>query len=122
MVGPPHRARSGPAMWSRPDRRARASRRSCRPDAWGLSRPWPARPASRFVAPGRSDLDHAVEAGIFGKFLHQGQICIAINQLIVDDQVYDSFDDRFVERVKGFKVGDTNDAPTVIGPIIKEPK
>jgi aldehyde dehydrogenase (NAD+) len=73
-----------------------------------------------FVVLDDADLDHAVEAGVFGKFLHQGQICIAINRLIVDDEVYDGFVDRFVERVKGLKVGDPNDTATVIGPIINE--
>jgi aldehyde dehydrogenase (NAD+) len=58
-----------------------------------------------FVVLDDADLDHAVEAAAFGKFLHQGQICIAINRIILDEHVYDAFLDRFVARVKALKVG-----------------
>ena len=73
-----------------------------------------------FVVLDDADLDHAVEAAAFGKFLHQGQICIAINRIIVDEHVYDAFLDRFVARVKALKVGNPDDADTVIGPIIND--
>jgi aldehyde dehydrogenase (NAD+) len=58
-----------------------------------------------FVVLDDADLDHAVEAAAFGKFLHQGHICIAINRIILDEHVYDAFLDRFVTRVKALKVG-----------------
>src|SRR4029453_1017648 len=73
-----------------------------------------------FVVLDDADLDHAVEAAAFGKFLHQGQICIAINRIILDEHVYDAFLDRFVARVKALKVGNPDDADTVIGPIIND--
>ena len=37
-----------------------------------------------FVVLADADLEQAVEAAVFGKFLHQGQICIAINRIIVE--------------------------------------
>ena len=52
-----------------------------------------------------ADLDLAVNTAIFGKFLHQGQICMSINRLIVDAKVHDEFVDRFTDRVRGLKVG-----------------
>ena len=67
-----------------------------------------------------ADLDLAVNACVFGKFLHQGQICMAINRLIVDDAVYDEFVRRFTERVRRLKVGDPRDSDTVIGPVINQ--
>jgi aldehyde dehydrogenase (NAD+) len=73
-----------------------------------------------FVVLDDADLDYAVEAAAFGKFLHQGQICIAINRIILDEHVYDAFLDRFVARVKALKVGNPDDADTVIGPIIND--
>ena len=62
-----------------------------------------------FVVLADADLDNAVKAAVFGKFLHQGQICIAINRIIVEDAIYDEFVERFVEHVKTIKVGDPND-------------
>jgi acyl-CoA reductase-like NAD-dependent aldehyde dehydrogenase len=49
------------------------------------------------------DLDLAVRGAVFGKFLHQGQICMAINRLIVDSSIYDDFVDRFKARVRSWK-------------------
>lgn len=71
-----------------------------------------------FVVLADADLDQAVEAAVFGKFLHQGQICIAINRLIVEEPVYQTFVDRFTERVARLKAGDPRDGDTMIGPII----
>jgi aldehyde dehydrogenase (NAD+) len=67
-----------------------------------------------------ADLELAVKTAVFGKFLHQGQICMAINRLIVDATVYDEFVDRFTERVRTLKVGNPADDDTAIGPIINE--
>jgi len=75
---------------------------------------------SPFVVLDDADLDWAAEAAIFGKFLHQGQICMITNRFIVDDAVYDDFTARFVERVRGLKVGDPDKPDTMIGPIINE--
>uniref|UniRef100_UPI0038993130 aldehyde dehydrogenase family protein n=1 Tax=Marinobacter gelidimuriae TaxID=2739064 RepID=UPI0038993130 len=30
-----------------------------------------------------ADVEQAVKAAIFGKFLHQGQICMAINRMLI---------------------------------------
>lgn len=65
-----------------------------------------------------ADLEAAVEVALFGKFLHQGQICIAVNRLIVDDHVHDRFLKLFVERVRSLKIGDPNEPDTCIEPII----
>lgn len=45
---------------------------------------------SPFVVLGDADLEQAVNAAVFGKFLHQGQICMAINRIIVEDSLYDA--------------------------------
>ena len=73
---------------------------------------------SPFVVLDDADLEQAVNAAVFGKFLHQGQICMAINRIIVDERLYDAFAQRFVARVKQLKVGDPQSLDTVIGPVI----
>jgi aldehyde dehydrogenase (NAD+) len=67
-----------------------------------------------------ADLEAAVDGAIFGKFLHQGQICMAVNRIVVDDRVHDEFVDRFVERARALPVGDPKDEGTRIGPIIND--
>ncbi len=71
-----------------------------------------------FIVLRDADLDRAVDAAVAGKFMHQGQICLAINRILVDAQRYDEFLNRFVERVAALRVGDPADPATAIGPII----
>ena len=67
-----------------------------------------------------ADLDLAVDTAVFGKFLHQGQICMSTNRIIIDAKVHGEFVDRFVARVRGLKVGNPADNDTVIGPVINQ--
>jgi aldehyde dehydrogenase (NAD+) len=73
---------------------------------------------SPFVVLDDADLDQAVAAAIFGKFLHQGQICMAINRIIVDASLYDAFVDRFVQAAGVIACGDPDLPTTLVGPII----
>ncbi len=75
---------------------------------------------SPFVVLDDADIDQAVKAAVFGKFLHQGQICMAINRIIVDHGRYDEFVEKFLKHVKGLKVGDPASINTAIGPIINQ--
>jgi aldehyde dehydrogenase (NAD+) len=67
-----------------------------------------------------ADLERAVDAALAGKFLHQGQSCLAINRIFVADRRHDEFRDRFVERVRALKVGNPAEVDTAIGPIINQ--
>ncbi len=73
---------------------------------------------SPFVVLDDADLDQAVPIAVFSRFLHQGQICMSTNRLIVDAAIYDEFTERFTEHVKKLRSGDPKDPQTVIGPII----
>jgi len=73
---------------------------------------------SPFIVFDDADMDRALRAAIAGKFLHQGQICLAINRILVEGRRYDEFLTRFVERARDLKVGDPDDHDTAIGPII----
>jgi aldehyde dehydrogenase (NAD+) len=75
---------------------------------------------SPFVVLADADVDHAVDAAIFGKFIHQGQICMIINRIIVHESKYNEFVEKFVERTKSLPYGDPRDPRTVIGPLINE--
>ena len=65
-----------------------------------------------------ADLDYAVEASVWGKFMHQGQICMIANRIIVEAPIYDRFVEAYVERVKKLPVGERDNPECFIGPII----
>lgn len=67
-----------------------------------------------------ADLEQAVNAAIVGRFLHQGQLCVSTNRIIVEGPIYNAFADRFSARVKALKCGNPDDADTVIGPVISK--
>lgn len=67
-----------------------------------------------------ADVDKAVDATIFGKYFHQGQICMMINRIIVHEDVYDEFVEKFVARSKDVKYGDPRDPEVVVGPLIDD--
>lgn len=73
---------------------------------------------SPFVVLADADLDVAVPAAVAGKFLHQGQICMAINRIIVEAPIAESFTSRFVDHVKQVPYGDPNNPQTRVGPVI----
>ena len=67
-----------------------------------------------------ADLDLAVELTVMGRFLHQGQICMSTNRVIVDQSIHDAYVEKLLEAVAKIPVGDPNLADTVIGPIINQ--
>ncbi|OLN21239.1 aldehyde dehydrogenase [Domibacillus antri] len=75
---------------------------------------------SPFVVLSDADVDQAVNAAIFGKYIHQGQICMIINRIIVHKDQHDAFVEKFVERTKGLAAGNPQDPNTVIGPLVNE--
>ncbi len=67
-----------------------------------------------------AELERATQAANFGAFMHQGQICMSIERLIVSDKIYDKFVDKFLPRVKKLTVGPTSDKSNVLGPVIND--
>lgn len=65
-----------------------------------------------------ADLDLAVNLTVMGRFLHQGQICMSTNRVIVDEKIYDQYVEKLIPAVKQIKVGNPADEDTMIGPII----
>lgn len=51
-----------------------------------------------------ADIERAAESAVFGKFLHQGQICMALNRIIVHADIYDKFVKSFVAKTKKFRL------------------
>lgn len=68
-----------------------------------------------------ADMDRATSAANFGSFMHQGQICMSVEKILVHESIFDEFLAKFKERAAKLKVGDTAaDSAHVIGPLIND--
>lgn len=65
-----------------------------------------------------ADLDAAARAANFGSFMHQGQVCMSTEKLLIQESIYDDFMQRFLSRAAKLKTGHTNDKDNVIGPLV----
>ncbi|WP_030785813.1 aldehyde dehydrogenase family protein [Streptomyces sp. NRRL S-920] len=65
-----------------------------------------------------ADIDYAVDAAVFSRFVHQGQVCMAANRILVDRSVRAEFTEKFVAKAASLKVGDPAEPGTHIGPLI----
>ncbi len=68
-----------------------------------------------------ADLERATAAANFGSFMHQGQICMSVEKVLVQRGIFEPFLRRFVERAAKLRVGDpSRDPSNVIGPLIND--
>ncbi len=65
-----------------------------------------------------ADIDQAVNAAVFGSLFNQGQVCMALNRILVPEEIHDDFVEALVKKVKILKVGNPADPEVFIGPII----
>ncbi|MDN3019140.1 aldehyde dehydrogenase family protein [Paenibacillus sp. BSR1-1] len=67
-----------------------------------------------------ADLETAVDYALFGIFLGSGQVCSSGSRLLVQEGIYDTFVEKFVEKAKGIRVGPGNDEHSQMGAIVGE--
>lgn len=65
-----------------------------------------------------ADLDTAVNAAVFSRMTHSGQICMSANRVVVDEKVHDEFVRRYVEKAASIPAGDPRDPKNIITPLI----
>jgi aldehyde dehydrogenase (NAD+) len=65
-----------------------------------------------------ADIERATQAASFGSFMHQGQICMAVERVLVHEDIFETFLARFIERTKTLTMGDTRENANTIGPLI----
>ena len=71
-----------------------------------------------FIVLDDANLDQAVDSALFGKFYHQGQICMAVNRIFVHKDIYDEFSERFIKQAEKLKYGNPAEEDTNVGPLI----
>jgi acyl-CoA reductase-like NAD-dependent aldehyde dehydrogenase len=75
---------------------------------------------SAFIVLPDADLELALNAAVFSRFTHQGQICMSANRILVHRSLYPQFLEKYVQLVSGLKVGDPRDPQTEIGPLMNK--
>jgi succinate-semialdehyde dehydrogenase/glutarate-semialdehyde dehydrogenase len=73
-----------------------------------------------FIVFDDADLDAAADGAIVSKFRNMGQTCVCANRILVQNDVYDAFAEKFAARVAKLKVGNGFDEGVQQGPLITE--
>ena len=72
-----------------------------------------------FIVLEDADIPAAVAAGIKGRFLNAGQVCLAAKRFILVEKIADEFERRFVEATRSIRVGDPFDPTINMGPMAR---
>jgi acyl-CoA reductase-like NAD-dependent aldehyde dehydrogenase len=64
-------------------------------------------------------LDDAVDAAAFGAYMHQGQICMSTERIIVDNKIADAFVGKLSNKANSLPYGDPR-GKVVLGSLISE--
>ena len=70
-----------------------------------------------FIVAEDADVEQAAKGAITGRFINNGQSCIAAKRFLVVDAVAADFLGRFEENIRRLKVGDPLDPATDVGPL-----
>lgn len=67
-----------------------------------------------------ADIDYAVNAACFGRFMHNGQVCMNTKRIIVEKGIADEFIKKFTEKVSSLTYGDPTDPKNIVGPLVNK--
>jgi succinate-semialdehyde dehydrogenase / glutarate-semialdehyde dehydrogenase len=73
-----------------------------------------------FIVFDDADIEAAVKGAIISKFRHNGQTCVCVNRILVQDKVYDDFVEQFTAAVYDLKEGDIYNPDVKVGPLINK--
>jgi acyl-CoA reductase-like NAD-dependent aldehyde dehydrogenase len=65
-----------------------------------------------------ADLKHASQRCSLGAFVNSGQVCISLQRIYVNENIYDEFACAMAEETKKLVVGSPYDESTFLGPLI----
>lgn len=73
-----------------------------------------------FIVFDDADVQAAVNGALTSKFRHNGQTCVCVNRILVQDGIYNRFVQEFTDAVRQLKTGDVYDKEVQVGPLISE--
>ncbi|MCX2524132.1 aldehyde dehydrogenase family protein [Larsenimonas rhizosphaerae] len=65
-----------------------------------------------------ADVEAAADAAVFGSLLHQGQICMSTNRVLVSRSLYEDVVTALEQRVRSIKAGNPLEDGVILGPLI----
>lgn len=65
-----------------------------------------------------ADLEYTVDNLVEGAFFNSGQSCCAVERIYVDEFIYNSFVDKFIDTVYQYQLDDPLDPLTTLGPMV----
>jgi glyceraldehyde-3-phosphate dehydrogenase (NADP+) len=75
---------------------------------------------SALILSKNGDISSAVSATIKGGYAVAGQVCISVQRVFVQKEIYDEYLEKLIEGVRNIKVGDPMKEDTDMGPVISE--
>ena len=73
--------------------------------------------ADAFVVLADADMDKTAKWAVFGRHWNGGQVCCASKRMIIVDEVYDAFLERYAEAVAELRAGDPFAPETTLAPL-----
>lgn len=67
-----------------------------------------------------ADIDNAVRAAAFGAYMHQGQICMSTERIILADKIADEFSVKMTAKVESLRAGNPHSSNAPLGGLISE--
>lgn len=67
-----------------------------------------------------ADIDAAVQGAMTGSFYLSGQVCTSAERILVHEDVYDEFLEKFKAAISAMRIGDPHDPETDMGPLANE--
>jgi betaine-aldehyde dehydrogenase len=71
-----------------------------------------------FIVYDDADIEAAANGAVVGGYVNCGQDCTAATRIYVQDDIYDTFLDSFLSKVKRIRVGNPSSESTDMGPLI----
>jgi acyl-CoA reductase-like NAD-dependent aldehyde dehydrogenase len=67
-----------------------------------------------------ADVDNAVRAAAFGAYMHQGQICMSTERVVLDHKIADEFAAKMTKKVQALSAGDPTRSNAPLGALISK--
>ena len=64
------------------------------------------------------DLDRHMDSIVRASFLNQGQVCLCGSRILIQDSIFETFKNKFVDAVNELKIGDPGNVETDLGSLI----